>query len=340
MAESVVSVVVPVYNVEAYLSKCVDSICRQSYRDLEIILVDDGSTDRCPALCDRFAAEDSRITVIHKKNGGLSDARNAGIDRSTGEFITFVDSDDWVDPDFVGNILAAMRENQADIGIGDYVRTEGEKILTDSEEKENAKEKEKVGPGGTAQARIVTYSGREAIRGCYRSERHGMAFTAWGKIYRSDLFHSPIRFPVGKIHEDSFTTYRLLYCAVRVVYVDRVLYFYRTTEGSIMQKPFSLRRLDGLEAAEGAWRFFLSNEEDELTALAGNYYCRLYFQICYLLKRSGLYGAPEMKAFRRKMRADIAKCLSVCHVPLGKKIVYRLTACFPTDFILKRVMAE
>lgn len=405
MADVLVSVVVPVYNVEAYLSECVESIRQQSYRNLEIILVDDGSPDGCPALCDKFAAEDPRVIVIHKKNGGLSDARNVGIERCKGDYITFVDSDDWIEPDFVRDILEAMLENKAEIGIGDYVRTnedviDGKSSLentslenpdgyrngsvgVDAEGKDEGG-REHIDPGSLI---IVKYSGREAIRACYQSEKHGMSFTAWGKIYAADLFRVkavaddgqaegygfrnescdtednrkkrlenestgsltgeretdpalPIRFPVGKINEDSFITYRLLYKASRVVYVDRILYDYRTTEGSIMQKPFSLRRLDGLEAAEGAWRFFLGTGEEELAALAGNYYCRLYFQICYRLKRSRLYDGQEMKQFRHKMRKEIADCLAVCHVPAGKKFVYRCTARFPADFILKKVMAE
>ena len=118
--EDLISVVVPIYNVENYIKKCVDSILSQTYKNLEIILVDDGSPDNCPQICDEYAQKDNRIKVIHKENGGLSDARNAGIDISKGKFITFIDSDDYIEKDYVEVLYNSIKENASDMAIGSH----------------------------------------------------------------------------------------------------------------------------------------------------------------------------------------------------------------------------
>lgn len=129
MQSGLVSVIVPVYNIEPYLSECVESILRQTYRSLQILLVDDGSTDGCPSLCDRFAEEDSCVKVIHRDNGGLSAARNTGLDASKGEFVVFVDGDDWIDSDIIERAVAAAEKNQADAVMWSYMREYGNRSL-------------------------------------------------------------------------------------------------------------------------------------------------------------------------------------------------------------------
>lgn len=214
-----ISIIIPVYGVEAYLERCLDSVCNQSYTDLEIILVDDGSPDRCPVLCDEWAAKDGRITVIHKKNGGLSDARNAGIEVTTGDYLLFIDSDDYVAPTMCERLLDAAQEAKADIAMCGFYwmypdhKEIQENVMDDGAVVERA-------------AILETWIKCETVD----------FVVAWNKLYRRDLFFTPehIRYPVGKLHEDEFITYKLLYTANRVVFVKEPLYYYIQRSGSIM----------------------------------------------------------------------------------------------------------
>lgn len=337
MSNDRISIVVPVYNVEPYLPFCLDSVCSQSYRNLQIILVDDGSTDQCPGICDAAAAKDERIQVIHKMNGGLSDARNVGMDIADGEFITFVDSDDWLGLHFVQDLYEACIGTGADIGIGNYVRIASQ---PEQDKKCRKLQNDFMEEMGDPQ-QWITLSSKESLTACYLSQKHGMNFTTWGKLYRTSLWKNHrVTFPVGRIHEDAFTTYKLFYYSGDTVYTDEVLYYYRQTEGSIMQKPFDLSRLDGLDAAEGAWKFFLENSENDMASLAGNYYCRLYFNIYYHLKNCHVYNDQKLESFRHKMEQGIKDCELRCGLPLYKKIIYSFAVRHPADYILKKVMAK
>lgn len=356
MTEELVSIVVPVYNVEEYLPDCLRSIRNQSYRKLQILLVDDGSTDLCPEICDKAASEDERIEVIHKENGGLSDARNAGLEVARGEFVTFVDSDDWLDLDFIRNLYNVCVCTGTEVAVGDYVRTnlthgkdknDGLYIqtscqtLNDPLSDQSGQMHQQAKNQSVQPAQPLIYNRRESLEACYLSQKHGMSFTTWGKLYRTSLWKDHnVTFPVGRINEDAFTTYRVLYYSNRTAYIDKVLYYYRQTEGSIMQKPFSLSRLDGLEAAEGAWKFFHAGKENELAVLSGNYYCRLYFNIYYHMKNSGIYNDQQLKEFQQKMRQDIRICTDECDLPGYKRAVYEWTADHPSELLLKRVMAQ
>ena len=223
-----ISIIVPVYGVEAYLDRCVRSLVTQSYDRLEIILVDDGSPDNCPAMCDAWAARDSRIQVIHKENGGLSDARNAGLAAASGEYIAFADSDDWVDAQYIRSLYEALRETDSEIAACDVCVTSRETGESCSFAK--------------APARICTPA--EAIGDILQGT--GFRAVAWNKLYKKSLLLHE-KYPVGKYHEDEFFTYRILAKANRLVYVDRPLYFYFQRPGSIMNS-FSTKHLDVLDA--------------------------------------------------------------------------------------------
>lgn len=210
--ETVFSIIVPVYNVEQYLDKCVRSLMDQTYRALEIILVDDGSPDGCPALCDAYAEEDSRIRVIHKKNGGLSDARNVGIEAATGDYIIFVDSDDYIEPDTCERLLPFAEEG-CDVLIGDGV-SEGAK--------------RKLSHGWTADR----CNGKQYLK---IALQHGsMPMVAWLYVYdRRFLLDNALRFKVGILHEDEEFTPRAFLKANRVVDTGVCFYHYIIREGSI-----------------------------------------------------------------------------------------------------------
>lgn len=229
MAAPLISVIVPVYKVESYLDKCISSIVGQTYQNLEIILVDDGSPDSCPAICDSWAKKDSRIQVIHKENGGLSDARNAGMTIATGELMGFVDSDDYLSPNMYQLLYERMLEDDSDIAAC------GVEMIWEDDT-----------PG-----RMLTCSGnyllerKDAMLAIIRETY--LKQPVWYKLYKTTLIRD-ISFPVGKYHEDVFWSYQAVAKARRVSVIETPCYFYTQRGGSIMGEGYSLRRLDGLEA--------------------------------------------------------------------------------------------
>lgn len=224
-----VSIVVPIYNVEQYLKHCVRTILQQSYDNIEIILVDDGSTDNCGKICDEFAGQDNRIKVIHKQNGGLSDARNVGIDIATGDYITFIDSDDYIMPDMIGILINIIVNSNADIAQCEFIRSKSDCI---GESKQSTFQSNK----------FTVYS--ENKMSAYINDKI-IATAAWGKIYKKSLFNE-IRFPVGRLHEDVFTTYKLIHEADSVTVTNYVGYVYRINENSITTSKFTPKKLDSI----------------------------------------------------------------------------------------------
>ena len=228
--EELISVIVPIYNVEKYLNKCIESIINQSYSNLEIILVDDGSKDSSGIMCDNYILKDKRIKVIHKENGGLSDARNVGIEKAKGEYIVFIDSDDWIDEKMIEILYNIIKKNNSDISICDYFLAYNEEIQTQKEDIE-----------------IINLSNIEALKTIYDKDLGVCMIVAWNKLYKRNLFKDDIRYPYGKIHEDEFTTYKLLYKAEKISYTKQKMYYYRQRENSITSS-FNKKRLDCLEA--------------------------------------------------------------------------------------------
>ena len=219
--EDLISVIVPVYKVEKYLRKCVDSILCQTYPRFELILVDDGSPDGCGAICDEYAAGDPRVRVIHKPNGGLSSARNVGIDAAKGDYLYFVDSDDWLEPEALMALIEAVHNYDVPIScIGNYdVNIEtGEKTLG------ICPKKEEVISGEEMVGRIFTWDGCDSA--------------VCDKLFRRELFRER-RFPVGKICEDIPVTYRILLEAGRIAMVDKPLYNYLRRPGSLSNGELS-----------------------------------------------------------------------------------------------------
>ena len=224
-----ISVIVPVYRVEAYLDGCVQSIVDQTYPHLEIILVDDGSPDNCGAMCDAWAKRDERIRVIHKPNGGLSDARNAGLEAASGAYIAFVDSDDWIEPETYAHMLDALVGENAAICACRVV----------SHLPESRLEWGCPGYRVTEPEETLSMLCDDAV----------FPVAVWNKLYRRELWRE-LRFPVGRLCEDAFTTCLLIHRAKRIVQIPEALYNYRVRPGSIMGSPFTPGRMD----EEEAWR--------------------------------------------------------------------------------------
>ena len=223
-----ISVIVPVYKVEPYLDKCISSIANQTYTNMEIILVDDGSPDNCPAMCDAWAEKDSRIRVIHKTNGGLSDARNAAMAVATGELMAFVDSDDWIASDMYEHLYQRLTEDNSDIAAC------GVQMVWEN----------------GASSRMLTREGsrvlnqEEAMRAII--EESWLKQPVWYKLYKTELVRD-ILFPKGKYHEDVFWSYQAVGRAKKVSVSDYVGYYYLQRGGSIMGEGYSLKRLDAIE---------------------------------------------------------------------------------------------
>lgn len=229
MKNVLVSIIVPIYKVEDYMDKCVQSLAGQTYSNLEIILVDDGSPDGCGQMCDAWAKRDSRIRVVHKENGGLSDARNAGLPVATGEIIGFVDSDDWVEPEFVQTLLEAMEAQGADIAecAIRLVAEDGSVLRQRGPSRDEAIDK------------------IEALRRLILEA--GVYQTVWNKLYRREVIEG-ILFEKGKCNEDDFWTYQIFDRIGKLALVEKPLLNYLQRGGSIMGAGYSLKRLDGLEA--------------------------------------------------------------------------------------------
>lgn len=235
-----ISVIVPVYNVKEFVEKCLDSLVWQSYKNLEIIVVDDGSTDGSGKICDEFAKKEKNVKVFHRKNGGLSDARNFGIKKASGEIIAFVDSDDFVDEEYIGVMYGKMVQKDVDVVVCGY---------------NFVKPKKDVLSGKNAAIKLLT-------------EHENIDIVAWNKLYRKSLFaDNEIWFPKGKKHEDTLTTYKVLSKARKVVYLDEVLYLYNERPGSITKTEKIEERLTMRElAAKEAVSYFKKDSDLEQAA--------------------------------------------------------------------------
>jgi glycosyltransferase involved in cell wall biosynthesis len=218
-----ISIIVPIYNVEQYLHKCIDSILSQTFKDFELILVDDGSPDNCGEICDEYAAKDKRVKVIHKANGGLSDARNAGLNIVKGDYIGFVDSDDWIESNMYEVLLKLCINNKADVST----------CLVNFQNNRNEIEVNK--------SNVSIFDSKTAIYLLYEGKLNG--FSTWNKLYKKEIFND-LKFPKGRIYEDAAIMYRVFDVANYIAYINYPLYNYNYREGSITKSNFSEKRFD------------------------------------------------------------------------------------------------
>lgn len=253
-----ISVIVPVYKVEKYLAKCVDSLLVQTFTDFELILVDDGSPDRCGEICDDYAAKDSRVHVIHRENGGLSAARNSALDwifmNGSGDWVTFVDSDDWVDRRYLELLYTAAIDNGADVSACLF----------------------QLVPGEDKPHRGVVVMAPEQ----FWTRDYLTATIACAKLYRKALFEK-IRYPVGKVHEDEYVTYRILFQLDSMPVVMAPLYYYFRHQGSLSIDYFSAGALDKRPAYRAQIAFF--NERGCFDAYASTLVRYLNFLARYIV---------------------------------------------------------
>lgn len=250
-----ITVVVPVYRVEKYLCRCVESIRNQTYTNLEIILVDDGSDDLCPKICDDYLEKDSRIKVLHQKNGGLSIARNSGIDIARGEYIAFVDSDDCISPYYIEYLYRAIIETGSCISQCNYEEFDSDSI-------DNSRVDFCV---------PIIYSKFDMLKNLSTSGMNVCSVVAWTKLYKTSLFEE-IRYTPGKLHEDEFTTYKIFDRVEKIAYLDMPLYRYFINAGGITRAKLTTRRLDGLEALLERYQYYKKKEYNKLACITANHF--------------------------------------------------------------------
>lgn len=240
-----ISVVIPVYNVEKYLKDCMESVLAQTYTDFQVVLVDDGSTDGCPGICDAYAEQDARVKVIHKINGGLSDARNAGADASEGDWIFYLDSDDYLEQNALETLVNIQKEYQSDIVVGNYSY-----LYEDHED-----------TAQTPYNGICVLNNHDAMEALITGRIQNFA---WGKLIRADIAKRHL-FPKGKIFEDHYWTHEIFAEANRVVVCPVPLVRYRQRQNSISY-TMNPERLDILEGWKIRTEFLEKNYPDLVTS--------------------------------------------------------------------------
>ena len=278
----IISVIIPVYKVEKFIHNCIKSVINQTYKNLEIILVDDGSPDGCPQICDDYAKKDERIRVIHKQNGGLSDARNAGLDIATGEYIVFIDSDDEVSLDYVEYLYRMLEDNPTSkMSVCGVMQIQpGQSPCEDTH------------------VSYMTMTPQEILENMFYAM--GVEICSYAKMYHKSLFEE-LRFPVGKVYEDSATTYLLFEKSSKIIYGNKKCYYYFTRPGSISKAgAFNKNEYDYIEHTKQMLDY-VSKHYPAIQSSVDRYYVYSKFRTLRML----VYSNPRDRAFERSIMKDI-----------------------------------
>ncbi|VWL84911.1 glycosyltransferase family 2 protein [Oceanivirga miroungae] len=246
-----ISIIIPIYNVENYLRKCLDSIVNQTYKNLEILLIDDGSTDKSGKIADEYAKNDSRVIVFHNENGGVSAARNFGLDKATGEYIALVDSDDYVDLTYIEKLYKVLKENNADISVCkfDYIFEKNYRNI-------------KIKNIMPFKTRILEKD--KALKNIFSYSKKTVSFTTvWASLTKKELY-SDIRYPLGKFVEDIYTTYKLYLKAGKIAYYNEPLYYYVQRTGSYVNSPFTLSKTSMVDLYDEKLRLLKESNQTEV----------------------------------------------------------------------------
>lgn len=293
--QELISVIVPIYKVELYLNRCIQSIVNQTYSDLEIILVDDGSPDKCPEICDEWKKKDSRIKVIHKKNGGLSDARNAGMQIMTGDYVSYVDSDDWISNDMYEKMLNTIKQYRADICECRFEKTSSD-IKADKK-------------GYKTDVNILNKE--EALKAVVEEKINPVV---WNKIYKREIAGG-LFFEKGKCNEDEFWTYKAVDKAQKIIQIEDVCYYYFFREDSIINETYKIQRLDALEARYQRMKYL--EKYPDIYGIAKR---RLVFNCMYHYQKGLRFlSDEELKVLKLKVQAIYQD------IPIDKKDISEYT---------------
>jgi len=249
-SKPVISVIIPMYNAEKYVEKCIESLIKQTYQNLEIIIVNDGSTDGSKEVCEKYTQKDSRITLINTENRGAGSARNTGIDIAKGKYISFIDSDDYVCNDYYERFYNMIQKTDADIAIGRYQRVSEHETMQFIN---SGKIKERT----NMEELLVLYGEDE--------DKYINAVLVTNKLFKRELFEDNVRFPIGRLIDDEFIIYKLIYKSKKIVCTDDVMYAYVQSDSSVMRKNFKEKRVhDTIDVYDEVYAFFKENGNDEL----------------------------------------------------------------------------
>lgn len=319
--QPLISVIVPVYNVEAYLKRCINSIINQTYKKIEIILVDDGSTDNSCKICDEYKKKDERIQVIHKTNGGLSDARNVGKKTSKGDYICFIDSDDYIETNYIEELYNMCINSETQIAQCCF------EIITDNKETIKPKVEEIKYKKVSAQEMIYNSYGKYSANN----------IIVCNKMFKRELLNG-IDFVVGKLHEDEFITYKLIYRACEVAVTNQKLYNYYQRQGSITNSSFNLKRLDYLMALEERLEFFKEKKEKKLYYKTLEQYC--YYALVFYYRTKKFIGESEkiQKELLKKYKSISKDVINNKQTKIIKRIVFGLALIFPN--IISKILSD
>jgi glycosyltransferase involved in cell wall biosynthesis len=298
-----ISIIVPVFNLEHLLPKCIDSILDQSFKDFELILVNDGSTDKSDEICDQYANKDQRIKVIHKQNGGVSSARNAGLEAAKGKYIGFVDSDDYINKHMYEILYNKAIKYSSDIVICGYEEVyEGQYHTTDKLESNNVNKH---------------FNNVDALKQMYLNKLLYITFVVpWNKLYKRSLFQD-VKYKVRNIYDDETVIHKVLYNSTKITYTDSRLYYYTQRDGSQMNSSFHIKRFDKVYALKDREVFFRKRYEFDLHQLALKHYMDMFFWYYYLAKTNLDNIDSELKALKRTFD------LSLIHLLKHKKISWK-----------------
>lgn len=308
-----ISVIVPVYNIRAHIENCIQSILKQTYEDFELILIDDGSTDGSGDICDYYKKQDKRVKVVHKENGGLSDARNTGTAMAQGDWITYIDGDDYVEREYLEELYTLACENEAQVSVVQACIRHG-KYAEKEPDRKTLLNKE-----------IKVISGRKAVEEIVHRNNMNMV-CAWGKLYHKELFPALV-YPYGKVHEDEFITYRVFYEVERVAVSPKQYYNYVIREDSITRRDYYEKRLDRLEALKESIDFFEEKREEQFVAYARlRYFLNLqtaWYQVrkSHVIKNKGDV-LLELRRKRRILWEEDKELLMSTANPLEKTAIH------------------
>ena len=307
-----ISVIVPVYNVEEYLEKCLLSIINQTYQNLEIILIDDGSTDSSGIICEQYKEKDKRIKVIHKENGGLSSARNIGVEQASGTWVAFVDSDDYIEVTMYEILLKLAIENKADIALAHFRSFDSNEIeaCVDSDN-------------------IITFKEHELLEVYILGDYH-ISTSVWDRLYRKTLIEEII-FPKGKLHEDILYTIEAFYKCNKAVYIDHAYYYYRIgRDKSIMAKQYDFKNLtDLLDLTNQAADYLRDHDEKKLASL---YVTKRYLEFSDILgKKITIESKNLIEKYLNQNKKEVFKAFFNKEIRNKEKILLILTLVSP-DF--------
>lgn len=282
---NIISIIVPIYKVEKFLRKCIDSIINQTYKNIEIILVDDGSPDSCGVICDEYEKEDNRIRVIHKKNGGLSEARNYGIEASIGKYIMFVDSDDYIDKNMCERLLSIAQRYDTDITMCEIYEISGmQKYISPI----SNLERNKIFNGDIVMKEFFLRYSTEL-------------YASWNKLYKRELFFSEnnIRFPVGELYEDMFIEYKLYNLSKRIIIIPDKLYYYIQRKDSITGTKCTIKHINSRLNYIKTLKNFFENVDADIKKYVEVAILRAKIEVISSSIKDNIYSIKDIKKYIR-----------------------------------------